>query len=216
MPDLWARLGLPGTPRRSMKSPFREDKNESFSVFEKDGRWYFKDHAVDAHHGDEVTLIELARSLDNREAIKLYHELAGVPWSRGGGGPGKADSKPVGEKNRATVAKDQPKKPSKPRQASDFFPQWARDGRFEKGGREYTLTQIYDYRDDAGEVLHQTLRFAWESEDGERKDKTFRQRRRPVRQEIPAEDGWVCGNCDACDAQEAFARRTRRVAAAIA
>jgi ATP-dependent DNA helicase RecQ len=32
----------------------------------------------------------------------------------------------------------------------------------------------------------------------------------------PVDDDWVCGNCDACDAQRAFARRGRRAAAAIA
>ncbi len=32
----------------------------------------------------------------------------------------------------------------------------------------------------------------------------------------PADEGWVCGNCDACDAQDAFARRTRHAATAIA
>jgi ATP-dependent DNA helicase RecQ len=32
----------------------------------------------------------------------------------------------------------------------------------------------------------------------------------------PAEEGWVCDNCDACDAQEVFARRARREAAAMA
>jgi superfamily II DNA helicase RecQ len=31
-----------------------------------------------------------------------------------------------------------------------------------------------------------------------------------------ADEGWVCGNCDACDAQEAFARRARRETSAIA
>jgi ATP-dependent DNA helicase RecQ len=32
----------------------------------------------------------------------------------------------------------------------------------------------------------------------------------------PSDDGWACGNCDACDAQEAFALRPQREAAAIA
>ncbi|MEO8621154.1 MAG: RecQ family zinc-binding domain-containing protein, partial [bacterium] len=32
----------------------------------------------------------------------------------------------------------------------------------------------------------------------------------------PADESWMCGNCDACDAQEAFARRARREAAATA
>ena len=26
----------------------------------------------------------------------------------------------------------------------------------------------------------------------------------------PADEAWTCGNCDACDAQQAFARRARR------
>ncbi|MDB4887614.1 MAG: ATP-dependent helicase, RecQ family [Gemmatimonadetes bacterium] len=29
----------------------------------------------------------------------------------------------------------------------------------------------------------------------------------------PVEESWVCGNCDACDAQERFSERTRRVVA---
>ncbi len=32
----------------------------------------------------------------------------------------------------------------------------------------------------------------------------------------PADDGWVCGNCDACDAQEGFARRARRASTVMA
>jgi ATP-dependent DNA helicase RecQ len=31
-----------------------------------------------------------------------------------------------------------------------------------------------------------------------------------------AEDDWACGNCDACDAQSAYAERGRRRAAALA
>jgi ATP-dependent DNA helicase RecQ len=31
-----------------------------------------------------------------------------------------------------------------------------------------------------------------------------------------AEEGWACGNCDACDAQDAYAERGRRRAAALA
>ena len=32
----------------------------------------------------------------------------------------------------------------------------------------------------------------------------------------PVDDAWVCGNCDACDAQDAFAARSRRAAAVLA
>jgi ATP-dependent DNA helicase RecQ len=32
----------------------------------------------------------------------------------------------------------------------------------------------------------------------------------------PSEEGWVCGNCDACDAQHLFSQRARRTVAALA
>lgn len=79
MPDLWKKLGLPGEPKKSMCSPFRDEDRESFSVFQHGGQWFFRDHATD-EKGDEVNLIMLAKSLaDVRVAIACYHDLAGVP-----------------------------------------------------------------------------------------------------------------------------------------
>lgn len=96
LPDLWRRLDLPGEPRTSMHCPFREDRNESFSVFEHKGAWFWKDHG-DGSSGDEVDLICRARGVDKREAIRLYCEIAGVVMTtpkrgeeqRAGGGLGR-------------------------------------------------------------------------------------------------------------------------------
>lgn len=81
MPDLWRQLDLRGEPRKAMKSPFREDRNESFSVFEYKGAWFWKDHG-DGTSGDEVDLICRSRGVDKGEAIRLYCELAGVEMTR--------------------------------------------------------------------------------------------------------------------------------------
>ena len=80
MPDLWARLGLE-VPRnfKSFASPFRENRNTpAFSVFQKHGQWFYKDHAIPGIHGDEIGLIELHTGCEKNEAIRSYHEMAGV------------------------------------------------------------------------------------------------------------------------------------------
>ena len=95
MVALGTRLGLdPWVPDRGglIKSPFRADQNgKSFSVFSKDGGWGFKDHATD-DSGDEVTLIMRATGKNKREAIRMYHDLAGIPM-RGDGESTDTDQK---------------------------------------------------------------------------------------------------------------------------
>jgi 5S rRNA maturation endonuclease (ribonuclease M5) len=79
LPELWHRLPLPGEPKKLCSSPFREDKHPSFSVFERDGLWFWRDHARD-EGGDEIGfLMQQFRALSKEAAIELYHELAGVP-----------------------------------------------------------------------------------------------------------------------------------------
>ena len=182
MPELWRALGLHGEPRKSMRSPFREDTNDSFSVFQKEGKWYFKDHnpTYDTHHGDEVTLIELAKSIPNADAIRVYHQMANVPWGKGETDQDRSSHRPSTARPSATrqsVSKSAPKlddgAPKKPAKQSDYRPDWSKVGQ---------IVKVYDYLDAEGEVLHQTFRFD---------PKTFRQRRRPVNDEKPAEDGWV-------------------------
>ena len=87
-PRLLAKLGIVTEP------PFREDKNEqviccpwrtertrSFNVKLKAGKWFWFDHG-DSRGGDEVTFLEMSRACDKKEAIRLYHELAGVEETR--------------------------------------------------------------------------------------------------------------------------------------
>jgi hypothetical protein len=57
VPALWERYGFNGNPSKSCKSPFREDTNPSFSVFENGRRW--KDHGT-GDGGDAITFIEKA------------------------------------------------------------------------------------------------------------------------------------------------------------
>jgi len=73
--DAWQALNLPGGPGASCKSPFREDRNPSFSIFE-DGR-RFKDFAT-GDTGDVVCFIERATGCTRGEAIRKLFELAGI------------------------------------------------------------------------------------------------------------------------------------------
>jgi putative DNA primase/helicase len=168
LPALWHKLGVPGEPKRSCKSPFRDDDDRSsFSVFERDGRWYFKDHAREEDKGDEIDFIERWRKCDNKEAIRIYHDLAGV--TRGGKDSSRASAPPRKPVNPAPATQAAPARPKR----SDFKPDWTKLGQ---------VAKIYDYLDADGAVLHQTFRFD---------PKDFRQRRRPVAAETPADDGWV-------------------------
>lgn len=72
--DAWHALDLPGEPRRSCRSPFREDRHPSFSI-SADGRlWH--DFATD-EGGDVVDFIRLGTGCSDREAITRVLELAG-------------------------------------------------------------------------------------------------------------------------------------------
>ena len=72
---LWAMLGLPGKYGRSCRSPFREDRNPSFSVYDDGRKW--KDHAT-GEGGDAVDFIAMALGISNEHACRKLIELAGV------------------------------------------------------------------------------------------------------------------------------------------
>ncbi|MBL9191759.1 MAG: hypothetical protein JNJ82_05330 [Opitutaceae bacterium] len=80
--DAWRDEGCPGEPGRSCKSPFRQDRHASFSVYE-DGR-KFKDHADDCG-GDVVDFIAKARGCTLAEALAVARERIG--WRPGAHGP---------------------------------------------------------------------------------------------------------------------------------
>jgi hypothetical protein len=80
MPDLMQKLGLGDYCRKSCRSPFRDDKQPSFSVYQDAGMWFFKDHAT-GQSGDEIHFVATHYQLDPRsdfkEVITRYADLAG-------------------------------------------------------------------------------------------------------------------------------------------
>jgi hypothetical protein len=84
IPALWQLLNLPGKPARSCRSPFREDRNPSFSIYDEGCKW--KDHAT-GEGGDAVDFVAVAFGISNEEACRKLIELPGVipqvphfPW----------------------------------------------------------------------------------------------------------------------------------------
>ena len=76
--DIWRLLGLPRNPPerdKSVRSPFRDDKHPSFSIFDK-GRRY-KDHGT-GEQGNAADFLAKARNLSNGEACRELIRLAGT------------------------------------------------------------------------------------------------------------------------------------------
>ena len=82
IPEVWQKLGLEGQPGMKCRSPFREDKTPSFSIY-KDGK-YWKDYGTGAG-GDVIDFIAMARQIDTGEALRVFLEMAGVPPRSGTG-----------------------------------------------------------------------------------------------------------------------------------
>lgn len=72
--DAWRSLGLPGEPRHTCCSPFREDRHPSFSI-SADGRLW-NDFAA-GEGGDVVSFVKSAIGCDDAGAIRRVLELAG-------------------------------------------------------------------------------------------------------------------------------------------
>lgn len=76
IPEVWNLLQLPGKPAQSCRSPFRPDRNPSFSVY-RDGR-YWKDHATN-EGGDAIAFYATAHEgMSRKEAWKAFCILAGT------------------------------------------------------------------------------------------------------------------------------------------
>lgn len=76
IPELRARLGLPGQARVSCRSPFRPERQPSFSIYDQGRRW--KDHGT-GEGGDAIDFLARACHLDPAEATRRFLALAGVP-----------------------------------------------------------------------------------------------------------------------------------------
>ena len=69
--DAWEDLGLPGEPSESCRSPFRDDLNPSFSVFDAGRKW--KDYGTD-EHGDVFDFVQKAKGFDTFSALLWIKE----------------------------------------------------------------------------------------------------------------------------------------------
>lgn len=63
----WNALGLPGQPGKCCKSPFRDDRKPSFSVFDNGKAW--KDHAT-GEAGNVVDFVAAAKAISNGDACR--------------------------------------------------------------------------------------------------------------------------------------------------
>ena len=78
LPDLMAKLGKGHLAKPKALSPFRDESNPSFGIFERDGRWFWKDFSMDKG-GDEIDfLLMVHKGYDKGQALRFYKELAGV------------------------------------------------------------------------------------------------------------------------------------------
>jgi|DEB0MinimDraft_6_1074348.scaffolds.fasta_scaffold136528_2 hypothetical protein len=81
--EVWIELNLAGVPKKSCKSPFRDDRKPSFSVFQgREGIWFFKDHAT-GDGGNMITLWAEAKGIDSKTACREF--MAFAKWKLGRG-----------------------------------------------------------------------------------------------------------------------------------
>lgn len=103
IPALWRRLDLPGQPRRSCRSPFREDRTPSFAITADGQRW--RDFAT-GESGDAVDFLTRARHLSRSEGARQFITLAGLgdnslPPSPSAAGPARASDESIRKARRA-------------------------------------------------------------------------------------------------------------------
>ena len=77
LPALLHRLGLGEHAKKSARCPFHEDKRNSFSIWPRDGFWFWKCH-TGCGDGDEITFLEKHGGISRSEAIKVFLEMGGV------------------------------------------------------------------------------------------------------------------------------------------
>jgi hypothetical protein len=75
IPELWRRLGLPGEPKQSCRSPFREEKNASFSISRCGKKFY--DHGNRDYRGDVFDFYGFAVNCDRKQAFKDLLDMVG-------------------------------------------------------------------------------------------------------------------------------------------
>ena len=76
LPRLLEALGLEESVKKSTRSPLRHDKVPSFSVFEFQGRHFWKDHG-NTDKGDELDFLKHFYGMDFKQALVKWCELSG-------------------------------------------------------------------------------------------------------------------------------------------
>ena len=77
LPRMLVALGLEESARKSARSPLRHDKKPSFSVYELNGRHFWKDHG-NADKGDEIDFLQHHYGMDFKQALAKWSEMCGV------------------------------------------------------------------------------------------------------------------------------------------
>lgn len=91
--DAWKMFGLPEEPKASCKSPFRDDKNPSFSIFNDGKAW--TDHST-GDGGDVIEFIRHAIGGDHNAVRSfLLERMGGDNHNQWQPSPAKAHSKPA-------------------------------------------------------------------------------------------------------------------------
>ena len=76
LPRMLEALGLEESAKKSARSPLRHDKKPSFSVYELNGRHFWKDHG-NADKGDEIDFLQHHYGMDFKQALAKWSEMCG-------------------------------------------------------------------------------------------------------------------------------------------
>ena len=68
IPDLWQLLDLPGKPGQSCRSPFREDRNPSFSIYDGGHRWKDRGTGLGGNADFRAAACNLSKVESDRES----------------------------------------------------------------------------------------------------------------------------------------------------
>ena len=76
---LWDHFHYPPRARNPVRSPFRNEKEPSFSIYrDANGKQKFKDHGHPEHSGDSLDFFQLATKKEFKEALPIFFGLAGM------------------------------------------------------------------------------------------------------------------------------------------
>ena len=120
--EVWRRLGLPGKPGASCRSPFREDRHPSFSIY--DGGRSYRDHGT-GEGGDAADFLATACKASRAEGCRLLIAMAGA----GGKTPGRATviAQPTARAERPNPLQDEARAAERARWWPAFEPPTERE-----------------------------------------------------------------------------------------